>query len=108
MSTKTKTRSSDDSSQISNPLLSAALAYAQRGWLVFPVHTPRFSGCSCGFATGVCPQLGMSDHAPANVRCSCTAGAACKNIGKHPRFHEEDLQHGLKDATTDEQQIRVW
>ena len=29
-------------------LLSAALDYAKRGWLVIPLHTPAAQGCSCG------------------------------------------------------------
>jgi hypothetical protein len=29
-------------------LATAALAYAARGWLVLPVHTPLAEGCSCG------------------------------------------------------------
>jgi hypothetical protein len=30
-----------------NPLLSAALAYASRGWQVIPLHWPTRGGCSC-------------------------------------------------------------
>jgi putative DNA primase/helicase len=66
-----------------NTLLEQALAYARRGWPVFACHTPAKNGCSCGKAD-------------------------CKNVGKHPRWHEEDLAHGLKSATTDEQIIRAW
>jgi hypothetical protein len=61
-----------------NPLLHAALSYAKRGWRVFPCHTPTTSGCSCGKDCG-------------------------KNVGKHPR-----TEHGLRDATTAEAQIRAW
>ncbi len=56
----------------------AAVAYARRGWPVFPLHTPEGDGCSCGKAD-------------------------CEHIGKHPR-----TQHGLLDATTDETTIREW
>lgn len=56
----------------------SALTYARWGWRVFPLHTPRGSGCSCGSAT-------------------------CGNAGKHPR-----TRHGFKEATTDEAQIGAW
>lgn len=63
----------------SGRMLKAALAYAAMGWHVFPVHTPvRGGGCSCG-------------------------GDTCGSIGKHPR-----TAHGVKDATTDPEQIRAW
>jgi hypothetical protein len=63
----------------SNPLLTAALAYARRGWHVFPCHTPTASGaCSCR-----------------NDRCG--------NSGKHPR-----TRNGVKDATTDPARITHW
>src|SRR5690349_20015718 len=58
--------------------LEAALAYARRGWPVFPLHSAREGHCSCG-------------------------RAVCPSIGKHPR-----TAHGLKDATIDEAQIRNW
>lgn len=65
-----------------SPML-AALAYARRGWQVFPVHSIRTAddgsrSCSCG-------------------------KSGCENSGKHPR-----AAHGLKDATVDENQIRAW
>ena len=59
-------------------ILLAALAYARRGWPVFPIHSARDGQCSCGHA-------------------------GCSSIGKHPR-----TVHGLKDATTDELRIREW
>ena len=65
-----------------NALLEAALAYAARGWYVFPCHTPWQGGCSC-------------------------RRADCANIGKHPRWSDA-TQHGLQDATTDEVTIRRW
>lgn len=61
-----------------NIRLRAALAYARRGWFVFPLHTPVEGGCSC-------------------------RRAECKDIGKHPR-----TMHGLKDATTDTATIERW
>lgn len=58
----------------------AALAYARRGWAVFPLHSPA-------------PGRG----------CTCSLGPDCKSPGKHPR-----TRRGLKDATTGEAQIRQW
>jgi hypothetical protein len=58
--------------------LTAALEYAARGWLVFPVHTPVNGGCSCGDPT-------------------------CDHVGKHPR-----TEHGFLDATRDVERIRDW
>lgn len=60
--------------------LDHALAYAARGFPVFPLHSVREGRCSCG-------------------KESCKRN----QWGKHPR-----TAHGLKDATTDEAQIRRW
>lgn len=60
------------------PTRDAALAYARRGWRVFPLFEPSTKGCSCGKAD-------------------------CDRAAKHPR-----TKHGLKDATTDEKQILDW
>ncbi len=60
-----------------------ALSYAERGYSVFPV-------CEAVPADG-------------GYRCACSLGAACPQIGKHPR-----TQHGFHDASTDEAQIRRW
>jgi hypothetical protein len=59
-------------------LLGFARLYAQRGWAVFPVHIASQGECSC--------------H-----KLDCT------HPGKHPW-----TDHGLYDATTDMEQIRVW
>jgi putative DNA primase/helicase len=48
------------------------------GWQVFPLHSLRDGICTCG-------------------------NSACASPGKHPR-----TAHGLKDATTDPEQIRAW
>jgi hypothetical protein len=55
-----------------------ALAYAERGWSVLPLHEMGYAGCSCG-------------------------SPSCKSPGKHPR-----LAHGLRDASRDPADIRVW
>lgn len=65
------------------PLITAALAYAGLGWHVFPCHTPIFDTSGA-------------------ARCSCRK-ADCHSIGKHPR-----TSHGLKEATTDIEQITAW
>lgn len=79
MTMATTAADGSDSLQPENRRLRAALAYAQRGWHVFPLHTPGEDGS-----------------------CSCRR-ADCTNIGKHPR-----TMNGLKDATTDEARIRRW
>ena len=63
-----------------SPLLEAALAYAARGWLVFPIHSP------------------VGGTAP----CSC-GDADCSSPGKHPR-----TQNGFKDASIDPTVIEGW
>lgn len=66
------------SSNAQNEPLTAALAYARRGWAVFPLHSIISGRCSCG-------------------------KDPCRDAGKHPH-----TTHGLTDATTDEGQIRRW
>ncbi|MBR59539.1 MAG: hypothetical protein CMH54_16180 [Myxococcales bacterium] len=64
--------------------LKAALAYAKSGWPVVPCHTAtKNGGCSCG-------QI------------------SCESPGKHPRYKRGLLEHGLKEATTDEAIITNW
>ena len=62
-------------------MLELAQSYAMRGWAVFPLHTPSGN---------------------AERPCSCRK-PACPNIGKHPR-----TLNGLRDATTDAEQITKW
>ena len=59
-------------------MINEALEYAGRGCAVFPVHTIRNGACTCGKDCG-------------------------NNAGKHPM-----TRNGLKDATTDPEQIRRW
>jgi hypothetical protein len=65
-----------------NPLLNAALDYAARGVPVVPVHCPSRPG----------PEVG----------CSC-GDPGCGAIGKHPI-----TTHGLKDASTNREQVEWW
>jgi hypothetical protein len=75
------TQHQDDLSGVSmesNDVLTSALSYAERGWLVIPLHSPSQDGCSC-------------------------KSPKCHSIGKHPR-----TRRGLKDATTNAILIRKW
>ena len=66
--------------------LTAALAYAARGWPIIPLH-----GCA------------HPAHAPlAQGRCTCGA-PDCAHPGKHPR-----TRGGVHDATTNAATIRAW
>ena len=58
----------------------SALAYARRGWAVFPCHAPGTRG-----------------------GCTCAAGASCASPAKHPR-----TRRGLYDATCDPARIKAW
>ena len=60
-------------------LLLAAIGYAEKGWKVFPLHTPGPDGT-----------------------CSCMR-SGCADAGKHPR-----TQHGVKAATTELETIYQW
>ncbi|MGA2938854.1 MAG: bifunctional DNA primase/polymerase [Syntrophobacteraceae bacterium] len=68
-----------------NGLLKAALSYAeQKSWPVLPLHSIRNGVCTCG------------------------KRGECDNPGKHPRWHEQDLAHGAKSASTVLDLIRRW
>ncbi|WP_433828616.1 bifunctional DNA primase/polymerase [Actinoplanes sp. CA-015351] len=58
----------------------AALSYARHGIPVLPVHAPDPGGT-----------------------CSCDRGVRCDRPGKHPL-----LRHGVTDASTETDQIRLW
>jgi hypothetical protein len=60
------------------PQRDAALAYAEAGALVLPIHTPTPTGCSCRSRT-------------------------CTSVGKHPR-----VLHGVHDATSDVETVERW
>lgn len=59
-------------------LPAAADRYAGSGWALVPLHAAIETRCTCG-------------------------DAACKSPGKHPR-----TQRGIKDATSDADQVREW
>ena len=65
-------------------LLSHALDYAVRGWPVCQLHTPNAKICSC------------------HLR------AECPKPGKHLHYDENDLPHGLTNATTEPGLIQTW
>lgn len=67
------------SEAIMNDLEASALGYAERGWKVFPVHTPTENG-----------------------GCSC-ATKDCESPGKHPR-----TPRGLNDASRSPKDIATW
>jgi hypothetical protein len=59
-------------------MLETALAYAEFGWAVLPLHRVEDGRCSCG-------------------------NSKCKSPGKHPR-----TRHGVKDASKDPAVIGAW
>lgn len=61
--------------------LSYALAYAERGWHVFPVWGAKDGVCGCG-------------------------NASCQAPAKHPVAHL--VRRGMSDATTDQNTIKKW
>lgn len=63
---------------LGHDVLAAALAYARRGWPVFPLHGMRERFCTC-------------------------RKADCTSPGKHPI-----TKRGFKDASTDEETIERW
>ncbi len=84
-----------------------ALQYAEFGWPVFPIHTPTGESarpCSCRKIN--CPRIGKHPcHSSAckdKGRHPCHQ-SVCDKVGKHPR-----TRNGVKDCTTDEEQIRQW
>ena len=61
-----------------------ALKYSKLGWRSFPCHSVINQGCTCSKKQN------------------------CSSKGKHPRFDEQTLKHGLKDATVDPELITYW
>jgi hypothetical protein len=60
-----------------------ARGYAEMNLAIFPCHWPVFDG--------------------GTVRCSCSKGTRCPNIGKHPM-----TQHGVNDASRDAGKVVHW
>lgn len=78
-----QTQSNSQLEGAARALLQAALAYAARGWRVFPCWWIREDGtCACGGKASNCKP------------------------GKHPLGLA--APHGFEDATTDGDQIRAW
>jgi hypothetical protein len=71
-------KSNEENNTNNPPQLIAALAYAAKGWHVFPVHSISNGKCTCG-------------------------KQECEHAGKHPR-----TQHGLHDTTIDPETIKRW
>ena len=77
--------------------LQAALAYAARGWVVFPVWWIKRNGrCACGRPVGD-PKCSPGKHPIAYYRW-----------GRGEDDKEPIAPHGLNDATTDPATIRRW
>ena len=59
-------------------VFASAVYYAQKGWSVLPIHSPRKGICSCG-------------------------NRSCESASKHPR-----TTHGVRNASTDPVIIKGW
>ena len=68
-----------------SPLLAAAVAYATRGWAVYPVAWPVWD-----------PRAGR-------WVCACRAGVACPRPAKHPL-----TARGVHGASSDPAQVHAW
>lgn len=68
----------DSNNTNKNPLLEAALKYANHGWPVLPVHSRNGHACTCGKPN-------------------------CRSSAKHPR-----TRRGVHDATTIQATIKEW
>jgi hypothetical protein len=78
MSSKRQCKRHNTFTQEENPLLAAALRYAEHGIPIFPVHHPLNGGCSCRKTN-------------------------CGSVGKHPM-----IKGWKEKATTDLDQISEW
>ena len=81
--------------------LEAALEYAAQGISIIPLHHVAFSQAATKNETGEPITVKISS-------CSCKNGEECDSKGKHPRYHPDNLAHGLNSATTDPALIKKW
>lgn len=84
-----------------NPRLEAALAYAERGWWVLPLHAPNgVMGCSCDWNKRV-PELPVGES---KVACATAGGrivrfgAELSQIAANNLF-EDDHPHAVAGAS---------
>lgn len=70
-----------------------ALYYAGMGLRIIPVWWPI--------------KYKMADGSEV-IGCACRQEVDCDNIGKHPCYKKDTLEHGIKDATTDASVISNW
>ena len=81
-----------DNGETARPaMLQTALALTDQGFRVFPVQTPDPKA-----------PTGVNEKGEPTGGCSCW-NPECEHTGKHPR-----TPNGLKDATMDARQIRIW
>jgi DNA-binding MarR family transcriptional regulator len=101
MTTATPHRHRFTANAAPNPL-AAALAYAQRGWHVFPVHNPIFN--AAGHCTGcTCEYYRRSEPCRLNhPHLYLGAEGKCENPGKCPRVRWSEK------STTDPEIIQGW
>jgi len=69
----------DNQTKVQNPMLTAALSYADQGWPIVPLYS-------------------VKDGA-----CTCYNKEKCESPGKHPI-----LENGVRGASTDKEQITGW
>jgi hypothetical protein len=72
----------------SRPQLASALECAVWGFAVIALYEPL--------------------HCGEKACCTCAKCAACRHIGKHPRYSPRTLTNGAHSATTNEAVIRGW
>jgi len=70
-------------------LLQSALKLAKRGFAVVPI-------CS------------VSRSKTGKIECGCYKKSDCSNIGKHPCYKKDLIEHGVKNATKDEDLINMY
>jgi putative DNA primase/helicase len=79
-------RKGEAASEGESEMMDAAVHYVRYGIPIFPVWNPTGDRGDSG--------------------CACPQGPFCRNAGKHPIGFL--VPHGLRDATTDPDQVRDW